>query len=331
MHTTATRGWLQYVTPSALRRTLDENAGHVLGIVGFGAQPPRTDIPCICIDMPTPGAPDGMFEVWTAAGAVNTETRDGLQVALNADTLFVCIDAAASGPETFEQKTIDAYRRLFAAIDALGYPHLLRIWHYLPDIHLDEQCLERYKRFSLGRHEAFIAAGRNIPADAPAASAVGKRTPGMAMVALAGRAPGTPVENPRQVSAYSYPQRYGPRGPTFSRALSVNLQGTRWLLISGTASIVGHRSLHPGDVAAQADETIRNLRALIAEAQSRDLAGASAGTGLLLKVYLRQTDSRPVVEAKLRAAFPGAAAVVWLQADICREELLLEIEAVCAA
>ncbi|HUF21352.1 MAG TPA: hypothetical protein VMP00_11430, partial [Burkholderiales bacterium] len=201
----------------------------------------------------------------------------------------------------------------------------------LPDIHLDEQGLERYKRFSLGRHEAFVAAGRNIPADAPAASAVGKRSAGMAMVALAGRVPGTAVENPRQVSAYSYPQRYGPRGPTFSRALSVNLQGTRRLLISGTASIVGHQSLHPGDVAAQADETIRNLRALIAEAQSRDLPGASADTGLLLKVYLRQTDSRPVVEAKLHAAFPGAAAIVWLQADICREELLLEIEAVCAA
>ncbi|MEX0960203.1 MAG: hypothetical protein WDZ63_13020 [Burkholderiales bacterium] len=331
MPAAATQAWLRYVRPAALTQVLDDHSGHVLGVIGFGAQPPPKRVPCLSIDMPVADMPDGVFEVWAAPAAVRVELLEGLRVAMNDGMLFTCIEIGGDDTETFEHRTADAYRRLFASMDALGYPHLLRIWHYLPHIHCDEQGMERYKRFSLGRHEAFVAAGRDIPADVPAASAVGKRTPGLAMYAIAGRLPGTPVENPRQISAYSYPAQYGPRGPTFARALSLGLHGGRHLLISGTASIVGHESRHPGDIAAQADETIRNLRALIEESQARGLLGADAEPRTQLKVYLRHADSRQMVEAKLREALGGIDDIVWLQADICREELLLEIEAVCAA
>src|SRR5258708_14417059 len=144
-------------------------------------------------------------------------------------------------------------------LEDVAYPHLGRIWHYLPDIHLDERALERYKRFSVGRHEALVAKGRAISKDAPAASAVGKRSGNTVICFLAAPRPGIPIENPRQISAYAYPEQYGPRGPTFSRALFTSWDDMRQLYVSGTAATSGHLSHPDSDARAPAGETIAAL------------------------------------------------------------------------
>ena len=140
-----------------------------------------------------------------------------------------------------------------------------------------------------------------------------------------------PIENPRQISAYSYPAQYGPRGPTFSRALFATWDNLQQLYISGTAAIFGHLSQHEGDAEAQAMETIVNLRSVMDEANGHGLIDASRDTELSFKVYLRQPEFRALAEARLREAFGPAPSIVYLHADICRRELLLEIEVVCAA
>ena len=122
------------------------------------------------------------------------------------------------------------------------------------------------------------------------------------------------IETPRQVSAFRYPERYGARAPLFARAtLACGM-----LFISGTASIVGHESRHAGDVAAQADEMLRNLEALLS--QARRLGCALSPAELRAKLYLRHPRDGDVVRERLRAA--GLAAPV-----ICRPELDVEIEA----
>ena len=62
-----------------------------------------------------------------------------------------------------------------------------------------------------------------------------------------------PVENPRQVSAYRYPPTYGPRvADLLARGAGrTSAAATIALFISGTASIVGHETVHQGDVRAQ--------------------------------------------------------------------------------
>jgi chorismate lyase/3-hydroxybenzoate synthase len=136
------------------------------------------------------------------------------------------------------------------------------------------------------------------------------------------------VENPRQVSAYRYPQTYGPSSPIFSRA-TIAPQGA--LLISGTASIIGHASHHIGDPTAQLDETLRNVDALIGQAarQRNDLA-ASLRPTTCLKVYVRDASQLTQIDAHLRARHPDIT-TVYLGADICRGELLLEVECMQAA
>jgi enamine deaminase RidA (YjgF/YER057c/UK114 family) len=135
------------------------------------------------------------------------------------------------------------------------------------------------------------------------------------------------VENPRQVSAYHYPPQYGSHRPAFSRAALLTQGDRRTLFISGTASIVGHESLHVGDCAAQTRETLANIAALLEEA-NRVAAGTHFDRGALAyKAYVRRSADLPVVQRELTSVLGPDAQIVYLQADICRQDLLVEIEA----
>lgn len=224
-----------------------------------------------------------------------------------------------------------AYHDLFASLGQTGCAHLLRVWNYLPQINGDGGGLERYRQFNLGRQEAFFEAGQAAFDGAPAACALGIHQGALCVRFLAGRVAPLPVENPRQVSAYRYPPAYGPRAPTFSRAALAELGGGDVaLFISGTASIVGHETVHVGEVIAQTQETLRNLEAVIAAANERATARFDVAR-LDCVVYVRHVADAPLVRQVLEAAL-GARAhtvshAVYLEADICRQDLLVEIEA----
>lgn len=331
MQQTAAASGLRHAGAAELDALLTQCRGRVLGVVGFGKpRAERKDIASIWADLPALG--DGpAFEVWTSAHPVRTETSGRIRSGRNAQVLFGCIEIPEHSGTDYDVLVYNDYCSIFDHLDDLGYANLIRIWHYLPDIHLEERGLERYKRFSLGRHEAFVAKGRAINTDAPAASAVGKRSGNTVICFLAAPRPGIPIENPRQVSAYSYPAQYGPRGPTFSRALLASWDGLQQLYISGTAAIFGHLSQHEGDVGAQTDETIINLRSVMDEAHAHGLIDVRQGAELLFKVYLRQPEFRAITQARLREAFGPGPSIIYLQADICRRELLVEIEVVCTA
>ncbi|MBC8008179.1 MAG: hypothetical protein H7X76_09060 [Prolixibacteraceae bacterium] len=329
MQQIATAAGLRYASAVDLNSLLEECRGRILGVVGFG-KPSRSpkDVASAWVDMPAIGT-DRAFEVWTSTSPVQMQTSGRIRSACNAQILFGCVEIPEDDRTGYDVLIYNDYCRIFDHLDALGYPKLLRIWHYLPDIHRDEGALERYKRFSMGRHEAFVAKGRAISTDAPAASAVGKRSGNTVICFLAAPQAGIPIENPRQVSAYSYPAQYGPRGPTFSRALFTAWDDQQQLYISGTAAIRGHLSQHEGDAAEQAGETILNLRSVTDAAHARGLIDVRQSTELLFKVYVRQPELRATVETHLRDAFGPAPSIMYLQADICRRELLLEVEAVC--
>lgn len=221
-----------------------------------------------------------------------------------------------------------AYGQVFAQLAALARPPILRLWNYLPRINDESSGLERYRQFNIGRQEAFVEAGEDAFAGAPAACALGKAAGTLSVRFLAGRTRVLPLENPRQVPAWRYSRRYGPKAPTFSRAVLADAGGGRVaLLVSGTASIVGEDTVHLGDVRAQTDETFTNLQALIDTAHAR--TGARfALDDLALTVYVRHPADLAAVRERVAAHAPRAAAgAVWLQADICRSELLVEIEA----
>lgn len=226
--------------------------------------------------------------------------------------------AAIDDAGALDATTREVYRRLIHDARAGGHPYFVRMWNCVGSINGHDEGQERYHLFCAGRHDAFRSAGYE-GADLPSASAVGMRGRGLITYFLASDRPGRQIENPRQVAAYRYPPQYGPKSPSFSR-------GTLWgetLFVSGTSSIVGHQTLHAGDVVAQLEETLRNMEAVIDAA----LPGRGLESVLAAKTYLRHAADYPLVASRLAAVFPVN---LCLQADICRSELLIEIEAVAA-
>lgn len=274
----------------------------------------------------------GLREIWRGSAPVRRGLNGSIRFAEDGDWLAGMIEFDEDEFGGVAQTAEAAYRQIlqFHAESEIG--HLLRTWAFLGGINVGSNDAERYKLFCLGRAQAFSAYARNVTGKQfPAATAVGRQDARRTLQIcwLAGRNPGQSIENPRQVSAYRYPRQYGPASPSFSRAMLVN---NRVLLVSGTASIVGHLSRHPGDVRAQLDETLANIDALLIQASTVTGASVSSiGPGSLLKVYVRDAEAAEIVETRLRQVLDPDVTLLVLAADICREELALEIEAVVAA
>ena len=220
--------------------------------------------------------------------------------------------------------TRQAYRDIIGLIGDRQAGRLVRVWNYFPGINRIQDGLERYRSFCLGRHDAFLESGLTLTEDLPAASAVGARDGQLWILFLAGRGLVTQLENPRQVSAFRYPPEYGPRSPSFSRAVRFSAPGEDYLFISGTASILGHSTVHAGDPVAQCRTTLDNLRVLL------DRAGAGRldeiGRRAIWKVYLRHPDDYAAVSQCLRNTLDPETPTLYVRGDICRADLLLEIE-----
>jgi chorismate lyase/3-hydroxybenzoate synthase len=158
-------------------------------------------------------------ELWHAPGPMASATEDGMSWAATEDLLFGAFELPADSGAILEASTRRAYAGALAGSARLGYPHLLRTWNVVPAINRVDSGLERYRSFCRGRAEAFEAHyGRGFEPLLPASSAVGSAGGALVMWFLAGREPGVHRENPRQVSAFAYPPRYGPRSPSFARA-----------------------------------------------------------------------------------------------------------------
>lgn len=216
-----------------------------------------------------------------------------------------------------------AYRELGVRLtQAQRFP--VRIWNFVPDIQAPMEGGDRYMAFNAGRYAAYeqwFGSTAQWLASMPTASAVGVTGATLSIHVLAADAPGVPVENPRQVPAYNYSRRYGHRPPCFARATKLN--GT--LLIGGTASIVGEDSLHLNDITTQTRETFQNLGALIGSARAQ--APAAALNHIIdLRVHLSEPHHAPVVSSLLDELVPGCTDVEFVEAKLCRRELLVEIE-----
>lgn len=221
------------------------------------------------------------------------------------------------------------YCDLVHTAERLGCPHILRIWQYLPRINEPLGDEDRYMAYCAGRRKALNSLERHHDATLPAACLLGDRSSSILLYALVSEHPGSQVENPRQISAFEYPPQYGRASPSFSRALAVSWpDGNRQLYISGTASVVGHATLHD-TVGEQTRETLANLEALLEAGRAQGDPGRGTLAGINpIKVYIRRPENYPEVRRILEETLPDQHPVLYLKADVCRADLLVEIEGV---
>ena len=127
----------------------------VLALVDFNG---RADQPChhgllhsglLALQSPPP------VEVWYSGLPVQRGEQQNCQWSANDELLFAGL-AIDEGRYPSQREAIhQAYRQLLQLTTERDYPHLIRVWNYMPDINRGEGEQERYKQFCLGRLDAF--------------------------------------------------------------------------------------------------------------------------------------------------------------------------------
>jgi len=219
----------------------------------------------------------------------------------------------------------DSMQRILASQSA-DFRSVVRTWIYLDDIVegydlLNAVRTDKFKSFGLIPGPAEASNGN--PAYLPASTGIGGRNPAGAFcsgdaLAVSGRIQISVLPGRLQPSAYSY-------GSAFSRGVCIEEKEYRQIFVSGTAAIdaAGH-SLYPRDAEAQISRTLDVVEALIGEkgAAFTDLRSAT--------VYLKRAgDLRAYQKIARRRGLPDLPAV-FVVADICRDELLFEMDALAA-
>ncbi len=273
------------------------------------------------LDLAMPGVTGPVpLEHWHVNAAVEHGFAGDVAWARGGGWLFAALAVAEADHDGDIEKTAEHAYATFCAFLARQPEgaHVQRLWNYLDRINEGEGDAERYKGFCHGRLRGM---GEHFAGGFPAATAIGLpgETGQLVLYCLATAHPGTRIENPRQMSAWRYPRRYGRTPPSFARAM--RLPAGDVLAISGTAAITGHESRHDDDLAAQLDEIRANIGALL------DTADMPPGLDRRapLKIYLRHPTQAEVVTAYLDRHLPDAP-YIMLQGDVCRRELLVEID-----
>jgi enamine deaminase RidA (YjgF/YER057c/UK114 family) len=196
----------------------------------------------------------------------------------------------------------------------LSMANVARTWFFLDDI------LSWYGPFNVVRTE-FYQQRKVFDGLVPASTGVSGRSPaGVAVTAgawavepLDGAFSLREVASPKQCPAPCY-------GSSFSRAVELGTPELRRVLVSGTASIEpGGRSIG-GDVETQIDLTMEVVRAILVS-REMDFPDASRVTA-----YFKRPQDLGIFD-RWRARFGLQEwPVVCTQADICRDELLFELE-----
>ena len=224
------------------------------------------------------------------------------------------------------------------------FGQVIRTWFYLGGIVDNDGPVQRYKELNRARTDFFrdirflngSAPAERQRGNYPASTGIGTAGRGIVLSAIAlvsdrSDIRAVPLENPRQMAAYDYAASHSPQSPKFSRAMVLSCGTYTTIFISGTASITHSQTRHPGDAVRQTEETLDNIAALIAEENLARHGLPGLGTSLaslgFARVYIKRPEDymavRSICEQRL-----GMLPTIYAIADICRPELLVEIEGV---
>jgi enamine deaminase RidA (YjgF/YER057c/UK114 family) len=235
-----------------------------------------------------------------------------------------------SGGDTGEQSA-GIFRRAGEILAAEGFvpSDIVRQWNYIDHITAVSGGVQNYQMFNDAR-SAFYG-GADWSGGYPAATGIGCSAGGLMVVMYAVKAPGIvsrPIDNPLQIPAHRYSQKVLVQGkenarttPKFERARILE----DVVFVSGTAAIKGERSELSDNAAVQAEEAVDVVNHLVAPANIA--AGCKSFRFRMLRVYVRRPEDAETVKKVFSARFAGVP-IHFLNADICRPELLLELEGI---
>lgn len=267
-----------------------------------------------------------LIEQWLGVDNSHTGSNDW-QYYYNDQYVIAAVPSALMVDSQIDLATEAAYSTLFKKIEEWGYPHLVRTWNFFPDITGGQGALDNYQLFCSGRARAYDNAALH-PATYPAATVIGTQQSGLFVYFIASKTGGIGIENSQQVSAFNYPREYSQDPPLFSRAVLHRSRQQEILFISGTASITGHSTQYADDVNRQMEVCINNVENILSTAiAEHGFLPTSLQDCAHIKVYLRHAEDLDTIRTHTRLYLGPAIPIYFLQGEMCRPDLLVEIEA----
>jgi len=298
--------------------------------------------------------PEKPWKVAVEAGYMNTDSSEVISKVWNSIPYKVIISdsgkevwAGGLGAGLFPSDTRKAARAAFDQMRAIldtehmTLNHLVRQWNYIGNILEVKNEFQNYQIFNEVRSQNYHKF-RSV-SGYPAATGVGMKYGGVILDFCALKAEKSikilAIDNPDQIKPYAYGQQVlkgmpssGKRKkqpPQFERAVLLTNNLCSTLFVSGTASIIGQDIIGIGDVDKQTVVTIENINKLTDAKRIEQTAGfpqIDQGRLILLRVYIKNQDDFAKVKSICHERFQGVP-TLYIEADICRDNLLLEIEA----
>jgi enamine deaminase RidA (YjgF/YER057c/UK114 family) len=289
------------------------------------------------------------IELWAFGGRRVKIERLSLEViAVESDGIrwVYCGDIRGDTAGNAYRESATAFERMEQQLAraGVGFDQVMRTWIYVNQITDGADGRQRYQELNRARTDFYrdisFGAKMRMPGAPetifPASTGIGTSGERIAMgcVALDSRRSDVfvvPLENPQQTSAFDYVASYSPQSPKFSRAMALVQGHFITTLVSGTASIVDSKTVFPGDIVRQTEQTLDNIERLIAPENfaRHGLLGSGAMLSDLakLRVYVKHQKDHEACREVVERRLPRVPAI-YLQADVCRPDLLVEIEAV---
>jgi len=198
----------------------------------------------------------------------------------------------------------------------MTFAHVARTWLYM------DKILEWYDPFNRAR-DAFFHSRKVYDGLVPASTGIGSgNLCGSAITACAiavrpkkdGLVTVKALPSPLQCAALQY-------GSSFSRAVEIATPEYRTVMVSGTASIEpGGATAHVDDVEKQIQLTMDVVEAILV---SRGMGWKDATRAVM---YLKKASYMETWQAWLKAHKLEAMPLLTIEADVCRDDLLVELE-----
>lgn len=326
----------------AIRRLLEAYYGDRTPTTGFIVQPP-CDGQALAIEAWALGGDD--VDVQFLGPDTVTVEYDGLR------WIYISGITAPMEATSAYEETQYSFAKLAQRLESVEatFNDVPRVWLYQAGITEIEQDLrgqgiERYRELNRARTDFFdlleetgnMTVLRDGHACYPASTGIGMAGGGLTVSCMALQTQRkdvrlVPLENPGQTPAFDYAREFSAKSPKFSRAMAVVIGDYVTTWVSGTASILDAESVHLGDIEKQTEQTIDNIEQLI---NRENFHGHGIeGTGNLLsdltkvRVYVKRLEDYEKCREVCERRF-GLVPAIYALADVCRPELLVEIEGV---
>jgi len=227
----------------------------------------------------------------------------------------------------------------------LTFSNVTRQWNYIENILM----INKVNNISIQNYQVFndIRAKHYNSADFicgfPAATGIGMNTGGVIIDFYAVSTPQkiyvAPISNPKQIDAHqysedvligsSYQESKVKNPPKFERAKLLYFNDSGLIFISGTASIIGQKTKSVQKIDEQTITTIENIYQLISKntLQNLNINHSKEPKFVNIRVYVKNEQDIPIVKSICKKYFKETP-TLYLVSDICRNELLVEIEGI---